>query len=380
MQCRALLLATTLIGLPLVASAQPISGIYVGLGVGWNYLQSEQLNNISTQSAVRGGLSVPNKSVNFGSGLGVVGSVGWGFGNGVRAEIEGNWRGNSPNESGGPAFKSTTSVTGGGESKAGVMVNGLYDFVDLFGQGITPYLGAGVGWQNIRETGIEVSGLIPSGPQAGGRYLFRVNNGQNAFAYQAIVGVSYSLASLVPGLALTGEYRFLGTAGDQTYKAQAFGPNLATGTNIKVSQEYNQGVFLGLRYAFNSAPPPPPPAPAPVVAPAPAPARSYLVFFDWDRADLSDRARQVISEAAQASTHVQYTRIDVNGYTDTSGTPAYNQGLSVRRARSVQAELVKDGVPQAAIDIHGFGETHLLVPTATGVREPQNRRVEIILH
>jgi OOP family OmpA-OmpF porin len=76
---------------------------------------------------------------------------------------------------------------------------------------------------------------------------------------------------------------------------------------------------------------------------------------------------------------VQYTRIEVNGYTDTSGTPQYNQGLSVRRARAVQAELVRDGVPQNAITIQGFGENNLLVPTGNGVREPQNRRVEIII-
>ena len=69
----------------------------------------------------------------------------------------------------------------------------------------------------------------------------------------------------------------------------------------------------------------------------------------------------------------------MNGYTDTSGTPKYNQGLSVRRAQAVQAELVRDGVPQSAISIQGFGDTHLLVPTGAGVREPQNRRVEIII-
>jgi outer membrane protein OmpA-like peptidoglycan-associated protein len=103
------------------------------------------------------------------------------------------------------------------------------------------------------------------------------------------------------------------------------------------------------------------------------------VFFDWDRADLTERARQIVAQAAQASTKVQTTRIEVNGYTDLSGTVAYNQKLSVRRAKTVEAELVHDGVAESEIDIHGYGETHPLVPTAKGVREPQNRRVEIIL-
>jgi OOP family OmpA-OmpF porin len=99
----------------------------------------------------------------------------------------------------------------------------------------------------------------------------------------------------------------------------------------------------------------------------------------WPLKTVHDRARQIIKEAADNSTHVQYTRIEVNGYTDTSGTPQYNMGLSIRRADAVKGELVKDGVPVAAISTQGFGETHLLVPTAAGVREPQNRRVEIII-
>jgi outer membrane autotransporter protein len=133
---------------------------------------------------------------------------------------------------------------------------------------------------------------------------------------------------------------------------------------------------FGLRLTFGQ--PLPPPA-APAAVPAAAAARSYLVFFDWDKATLTDRARQIIREAADNSTHIQYTRIEVNGYTDTSGTPRYNQGLSVRRAQAVSGELVRDGVPAGAISIRGFGETNLLVPTGPGVREPQNRRVEIII-
>jgi OOP family OmpA-OmpF porin len=182
----------------------------------------------------------------------------------------------------------------------------------------------------------------------------------------------------VPGLALTAEYRFFGV-GSRKYNvaAQAApGTPVAFGT-AKLGNDFNHAVMIGLRYNFNQPPPPPPPAPA--AAPAPAPTRSYLVFFDWDKAALTDRARQIIKEAADNSTRVQYTRIEVNGYTDTSGTPKYNQGLSVRRAQAVAAELVKNGVPTNAITIQGFGDTHLLVPTGPGVREPQNRRVEIII-
>jgi outer membrane receptor protein involved in Fe transport len=135
--------------------------------------------------------------------------------------------------------------------------------------------------------------------------------------------------------------------------------------------------FGGPAAPMPNAEPPPPPAAVPV--PHVEAARTYLVFFDWDRADLTERARQIVATAASASTHVQTTRIEVNGYTDLSGTPAYNQKLSVRRAEAVESELVRDGVAKQEIAIHGYGESNPLVPTAKGVREPQNRRVEIIL-
>jgi outer membrane protein OmpA-like peptidoglycan-associated protein len=357
------------------AQSQPITGLYIGAGVGWNYLQSVQIKNASAQAALFGGVPVSNKSVNYGSGIATVVSLGWGFGNGLRAELEGNYRGNFNNQNGGGSAlpPNVARLFSGSEDKGGFMVNALYDFTNAFGPGITPYVGAGLGWQYIRENDLQVLGRSASGALFG----FRVNNGQNSFAYQAIVGVAYSLSFWAPGLDATLEYRFLGTGGDRTYKAQFFAPNVAHGANFQVGSEYNHSIMVGLRYAFNAAPPPAPVVVAP--PPAPAPARTYLVFFDWDRADLTDRARQVIAEAAQATTRVQVTRIQVNGYTDLSGTARYNMGLSIRRAQNVENELVRLGVPRDAISIQGYGMTHPLVPTAAGVREPQNRRVEIIL-
>ena len=115
------------------------------------------------------------------------------------------------------------------------------------------------------------------------------------------------------------------------------------------------------------------------MAPAPAAAKSYLVFFDWDKADLNPRAQQIIAEAAQASTRVAATQISVAGHTDTTGSAAYNQALSLRRANAVAAELVKLGVSKSAIVVTGYGFSRPLVPTGPNVREPQNRRVEIVL-
>ena len=89
----------------------------------------------------------------------------------------------------------------------------------------------------------------------------------------------------------------------------------------------------------------------------------YIVFFDWDKATLTDRARGVVKEAAEASTRVAYTRIEVNGFTDTSGTKQHNQGLSVRRAQAVAAQMIRDGVPANHLyivaDPEAFGNTSL---------------------
>ncbi len=137
---------------------------------------------------------------------------------------------------------------------------------------------------------------------------------------------------------------------------------------------------LDIKFGGANAPAPASlPAPAPPLPAAAIPVRTYLVFFDWDRSDLTERAQQIVVSAAQASTHVQTTRIEVNGYTDLSGTAAYNKKLSIRRAETVETELVRDGVAKNEIFIHGFGESDPLVQTAPGVREPQNRRVEIVL-
>jgi OOP family OmpA-OmpF porin len=383
MKLRSALLAATMLALPFAASAQPVTGLYVGAGAGISITQQEKVKNLSfpTLAPLRSGLSTSG-NLDGSTGFAGVVSVGWGFGNGLRAEIEGNYR---YNHISGASNFATGNITGGtNEQKFGAMFNALYDFNGL-SPWIVPYVGAGVGYVGIAEkyhfynpAGISVgtTTFVPGALSVAGK------NTQGTFGYQAILGAAFPLYQILPGLALTTEYRFLGTTGNRSYNgvasiSNAAGTTLASApARVQLGPTYNHAVLIGLRYNFGVAPPPPP-APAPI--PAAAPARSYLVFFDWDRATLTDRARQIIKEAADNSTKVQYTRIEVNGYTDTSGTPRYNQGLSIRRAQAVAAELVRDGVPRNAISIQGFGDTHLLVPTGPGVREPQNRRVEIII-
>jgi OOP family OmpA-OmpF porin len=122
------------------------------------------------------------------------------------------------------------------------------------------------------------------------------------------------------------------------------------------------------------AAPPPPPA-----APPPPPVKNFLVFFDFDKSTLTPRALDIVKEAANTAKSGQNARVTCTGHTDTAGPANYNMALSLRRANTVKNALVKEGVPATSITVVGRGETALLVPTRDGVREPQNRRVEIVV-
>ena len=121
--------------------------------------------------------------------------------------------------------------------------------------------------------------------------------------------------------------------------------------------------------ALRPAPPPPPVA-------APAQPEPFLVFFDFDRATITPESARIIRQAADRAKATGAAGIQVIGYTDRSGSVAYNLRLSVRRANAVKDELVRNGIPAGEISVEGRGEADPLVPTADGVREPQNRRAE----
>lgn len=369
---RLLLSALALSALPALAQAQAVgqaqvvSGPYVSLGAGVDILQDQIEKPYGASGPV-------GRTFSFEPGPAGDIALGFGFGNGLRLEIEGDYASNRLSDvklSGGLAGRVT-----GTEPKYGGFVNLAYDF--NLGLPFVPFIGAGAGYQAI---GLD---NVASG-RAGATLNGHGSETEGAFAYQGIAGLNYPVLA-VPGLSVTAEYRLIGVITPPPYERgirYSDDPSLDHNGYITLNNNFNHQALIGLRYSFG-APPPPPPASTPqpqAAAPVPPATRTYLVFFDWDRADLSARARQIVAEAAAASTKVPTTRIDVNGYTDLSGSADYNQRLSVRRAESVEAELVRDGVPKDEILIRGFGETDPLVPTEKGVREPQNRRVEIILH
>jgi len=354
MMLRNALLAATILALPAAALAQPISGLYVGAGIGGDYMLDT--NATLTSGGKTGSGKIGVNDPGFAGNI----SVGYGLGNGLRVELEASGRDIN-------ARVKKGASGGGTQYTYGPMLNALYD-INL-GSAVTPYVGVGGGYQFTQLSGFNAYGS--------GNNFAAKTSAQGAPAAQGILGVAYNIPG-APGLALTGEYRFLATLSNTKIGGTVTGGGAGT---LKTQDQYHNEVLVGLRYAFGVAPAPmvATPTPAPTVAPAPAAQKSFLVFFDWDKADLTARAQQIIAEAAAASRSYGTTKIGVAGHADKTGTAGYNQALSLKRANNVAAELVRLGVPKTAISISAFGDTKPLVPTAAGVREPQNRRVEIVL-
>jgi len=148
---------------------------------------------------------------------------------------------------------------------------------------------------------------------------------------------------------------------------------------VKYKSGYNtNNIVASLTMKFGAPPPPAPPPPAPPAPPPPPIHQVFLVFFDWDKYNITPEGQRIIALAAdhyKAGGRVQLT---VTGFTDTTGSASYNQRLSERRANAVAAALEHLGVPRSDMVVSGRGMNDLRVPTPPGVREPQNRRVEIV--
>ena len=140
------------------------------------------------------------------------------------------------------------------------------------------------------------------------------------------------------------------------------------------------GFTVTYKFTDDSAPEAAPAAyvPPPATPVAPAVPHSYLVFFDFNKSDLTAQAVSIVNQAASNAGPAHVTQLTVTGHTDTVGSDAYNMRLSRRRAESVAAQLEKDGIASSEIEIVAKGKRDLLVPTADGVKEPQNRRVQIV--
>ncbi len=309
---------------------------------------------------LEGGLSVPGDisarspvfvggSANVDRDLGFIGGIAGGYQFGpFRAELDADYSQNnvkSLHNSGGSLGLS------GHTANLSFMLNALYD-INL-GMPIVPYIGAGAGATDFRGDNIRTGAAT------------LVNSDKWGFAIQPIVGVSYSIT---PQISISGEYRYLYGVDEVKFGA-------LTVTN----REHH--FLLGATWHFGSPVAPPVPVAAPAAPPPAAVAAQkqvFIVFFEFDKSSLTADGRKVV-DAAAAAFKSGRSNVAIAGYTDLAGTQQYNLALSKRRADTVKAALVRDGVPAAAIDASWHGKENPRVPTANGVREPQNRRVEITM-
>jgi OOP family OmpA-OmpF porin len=139
--------------------------------------------------------------------------------------------------------------------------------------------------------------------------------------------------------------------------------------------------LLRLETAANPAPPPP--SPAPIAPPQPAPAEqisnNFTVYFDFDSWTLKAEQLKVLTDVINTARSGGQANITIVGHTDTSGSAAYNQRLSVKRANVVVEALVDMGARRSALHASGVGETDLAVQTGDNVKEAKNRRTVITL-
>jgi OmpA-OmpF porin, OOP family len=119
-------------------------------------------------------------------------------------------------------------------------------------------------------------------------------------------------------------------------------------------------------------------APAPA-QPAAVQPETYVVYFDFDRSEVKPEAAQILDRVVADAKAGGTPSISVTGHADRSGSEDYNLGLSLRRADAIREYLINGGVTADQITVSGRGEAEPAVPTADGVKEPRNRRVEIIV-
>lgn len=269
----------------------------------------------------------------------------------------------------GVAFPTTRDNAGGNISALSGMINAMLDFGD--DDGISGFVGGGVGYARVKINNARV--FDNSVPFIDGR--------DSGFAWQVIAGVRQAISDNID---VTVKYRFFNVddvrmtafnGGDSEFRLRTHSLLGGLTFNFGAPDVDIPDVIPEAPY-IAPPPPPPPPPPAPVVERViPGP---FIVFFDWDKDDITPQAAAILDNAASAYQTAGQAQVMLAGHADRSGSDEYNVGLSQRRAANVRSYLAGRGLPDGVITSEAFGESRPLVETADGVREPQNRRVEIM--
>ena len=324
------------------------TGWYIGIGAGYSMPQSVRYPTITSVTA--NSQTYPADAASLKNSWRGIGTVGYAWTNHIRFEAEGGYT--DPKVGALNFAGAKTSLTGVDVTEFTAMGNLLYD-VPISERWYLTF-GGGGGW-NWTELDLGSARIKSAG-----------------LTWQGIGGLTYKL-SRATNLQL--DYRYVATTGLE---------NFDLGHKVNLT---SHNVMLSMRWYFDQpAPPPPPPMvasapppPLPMPIAPPPPVTTYIVFFDFNKASLTDAAQAVIAEAVKIAKTGGFVKVQVIGHTDTVGSDKYNMNLSMQRAQSVKEEMVREGLDGTTIGIDGKGFHDLLVPTGPGVREPQNRRAVIDL-
>jgi len=323
------------------------TGWYVGLGAGYSMPNSVKFPTVGT--VIVNNVPYLADEASFKNTWRGIVTGGYAWNNHLRFEVEGGYT--DPKLSGLKLAGIKTAVGNANVSQYTAMGNLLFDMPISESWYFT--LGAGGGWNwtnlDLGSSKIKSAGLT----------------------MQGIAGITYKLSRTTD---LQLDYRYVTTSGLENFNA---------GHKVNLA---SHNTMLSLRWYFDqpSAPPPPPmavntPPPPPPMPVAPPPVTTYIVFFDFNKSNLTDAAQAVVTEAVKVAKTNGFVKMQIVGHTDTVGSDKYNMNLSLQRAQAVKDEMIREGLDGTAIGIDGKGFHDPLVATGPGVREPQNRRAVIDL-
>lgn len=385
--------------LALIPAAMAGEGWYGGIGAG--YTLDEDSNDLESEGGAVFGAGTPVDFVtdyDLDGGINIYGVFGKYLRNGLRGELEFATRTQDVDDVPGDGLGFGGFATDGGIGDVSVstyMVNLYKDFNNFGDTRIAPYIGAGVGFARTR---VDVNNVSLTGPAMSVADTSRliIGNKDNALALQAMAGLVVDLADNV---ALDIRYKFLAT---DEFQYDGFVNNVPV--NLTSLYRANE-ITAGFRWNFGA----PAPVPVAAAAPTPPPVRvqyrdcwdgsrvvataecppeivetvdapenlALTVYFDYDKSNLTGAAQSLISAKSQEALEYDISSVTVSGNTDTSGSAAYNNALSARRASVVRDALVGNGVNGGAISVKALGESNLAKSTGDGVREPLNRRTDV---
>ena len=359
-------------GLALGAAASPAiaqeaddeRGVYIGAEAG-AVLPADFDTDIGAQ------IEDARTSAEIGWGAAAFAGYDWGR---VRTELEGSYQSFGADEivsaQAGIPNTPDTVATGtlaydGDFTLAALMANALWDFGDDDGVQFALGAGAGRSWMDA-ETRLARSSID---------YL---DTDDSEWAWQVLAQLR---APVTQSADLSLRYRYFSTLEFEVTDSLGRLADFELRTHTLSAGVQFQ---LGRR----SEPLPPPPLPQRAVAPPPVRAvpetvrpacdvGPYIVFFDWDSAAITMEARSVLDTAASAYRDCGNAEVMLAGHADRSGPQSYNVRLSQRRGDAVRDYLASRGVAAERIETDAFGESRPRVTTGDGVREPQNRRVEV---